>query len=220
MTGKIEIDVVKLLESGLSIEEYCFLYLRFVKDYPALALLFSSIDIKRKFIDNLEKREWLMTVRSEGASEEDEDNLAISDSIVLRQKAIDFFTPSTVTKRTEQVDDWSEEFRTYYKSLMIPPGKLGIMGDSSAVKEKLKRFTKKYPQYTKAQIFDAAKKYVASQSRDRYRFLMQCDYFIFKQDTTQGKIERSKLLSILEEGDTTETNQSGQGAIDFTQLGN
>jgi hypothetical protein len=96
------------------------------------------------------------------------------------------------------VQDLGDEFDTLVDNLRkkFQGKKLGAMGDKSNVRKKLADFKKKHPDFTDEIIIQAADKYVRSQMKDNYKFLMQLDYFISKvrEDGTS-----SMLSSICEE---------------------
>ena len=192
MKGKIEIDIIKLKESGLHIEAYAILYLKFVGDLDGLNII---AEHNMMMISYLESTDWVKVTGGIGVNFE------------LRAKAIELFTPSTTAEKVEDVDEWFQELRDIFKATK----KVGAMGDANAVKDKLKRFRRKNPKYTKQQILNAAKAYVQSCAKDGYRFLQQADYFIEKQDTS--KIGRSRLSIFLEELEGKPITTGGTGIL-------
>ena len=227
MKGKIEIDVEKLLQSGLDFLDYAILYLTFIKDFDTREILTKHFDYPVSDLQRLQTEGWIMYSRQEvGGNEElmleepevEKEYYSII-SIELRQRATDLFTSTTMIETVESVDSWADDFRKFYKSLSGPYAKVGIMGDSHAVKEGLKRFMKFHPQYTKEHIYAAASKYAKSEASSQYRYMMFCDYFISKTDSGKGRVAKSKLLAILEEGDLTPENQTSGINFDQTKLG-
>lgn len=87
------------------------------------------------------------------------------------------------------IDEFIESYRLLWKGL-----KVGSMGSTGACKDKMIRWMKDNPNYTKEDILKAAKIYI--QSLNNYQYLQAADYFIYKKD---GKEESSRLSAFIEE---------------------
>ena len=96
----------------------------------------------------------------------------------------------------EGFDEFIEEYRSICKGL-----KLGAMGSPSACKEKMERWMKENPNYSKEDILKAAKIYI--NSLNNYQYLQAAHYFIYKKD---GKEEDSRLSAFIEEKEVDNTD--------------
>lgn len=90
------------------------------------------------------------------------------------------------------LDEFVKEYRMLWKGL-----KIGSLGSYNSCNDKLKRWMKENPHYSKEDILKAAKLYI--NSLDNYQYLQQADYFIFKKD---GKEETSRLSAFIDEEGT------------------
>jgi hypothetical protein len=96
----------------------------------------------------------------------------------------------------EGFDEFIEEYRNLWKGL-----KVGSMGSPNACKEKMERWMKENPNYSKEDILKAAKIYI--NSLNNYQYLQAAHYFIYKKD---GKEEDSRLSAFIEEKEVDNTD--------------
>lgn len=96
----------------------------------------------------------------------------------------------------EGFDEFIEEYRNLWKGL-----KPGSMGSPSACREKMERWMKENPNYSKEDILKAAKIYI--NSLNNYQYLQAAHYFIYKKD---GKEEDSRLSAFIEEKEVDNTD--------------
>lgn len=96
----------------------------------------------------------------------------------------------------EGFDEFIEEYRNLWKGL-----KVGSMGSSNACKEKMERWMKENPNYSKEDILKAARIYI--NSLNNYQYLQAAHYFIYKKD---GKEEDSRLSAFIEEKEINNTD--------------
>lgn len=179
-----------LINNKFTVDEMVILFLVTHKDYKSLESFveyhyFPNLSLYRTTIEKLQKEGWLKIMG--------EDYI---ESLEIRSKFTSLFGDSVLDERLKDVDSWIQDFRNIFKV-----GKPGAMGDPNACLDKMKKFIKAHPQYTKEQIMKAAEVYVNSQA-PAYRFLQQADYFISKQSVDKGIT--SRLLSFLEDPQTTE----------------
>jgi hypothetical protein len=112
----------------------------------------------------------------------------------------------------DDVEDWIQSYRKMFEQV----GRNGIMGDSVGVRKKMKKFVLAH-HYTKEQILAATARYIESQGPS-YQFLQQADYFISKTGT--DGVATSRLLSTLEEMESTSSAPPGVGFNTLMQTGN
>ena len=136
----------------------------------------------------------------------------IEKEIILREKSkllIDFLSIESnlnhkekkIIKKSNRVindgfDEFIEEYRNLWKGL-----KVGSMGSPLACKEKMERWMKENPNYSKKDILKAAKIYI--NSLNNYQYLQAAHYFIYKKD---GKEEDSRLSAFINETEPNNTD--------------
>lgn len=130
----------------------------------------------------------------------------IDTEVILREKSkllLDFlsiennysnYKEKKIIKKSNRVinegfNEFIEEYRNLWKGL-----KVGSMGSPTACKEKMERWMKENPNYSKEDILKAAKIYI--NSLNNYQYLQAAHYFIYKKD---GKEEDSRLSAFIEE---------------------
>lgn len=99
---------------------------------------------------------------------------------------------------TNELDEFLLEFRNLWKGL-----KPGSMGSYMGCREKMFRWMKDNPNYTKHDILKAAKMYI--KSLNDYTFLQGADYFIYKKDKYG---ESSRLSAFIDEEEIKEIGWS------------
>ena len=133
--------------------------------------------------------------------------------VILREKSkllLDFlsiesnysnYKEKKIIKKSNRVinegfDEFIEEYRNLWKGL-----KVGSMGSPMACKEKMPRWMKENPNYSKEDILKAAKIYI--NSLNNYQYLQAAHYFIYKKD---GKEEDSRLSAFINEKEVDNTD--------------
>ena len=136
----------------------------------------------------------------------------IDKEVIVREKSkllLDFLSIESdlnhkekkIIKKSNRVinegfDEFIEEYRSLWKGL-----KVGSMGSPMACKEKMERWMKENPNYSKEDILKAAKIYI--NSLNNYQYLQAAHYFIYKKD---GKEEDSRLSAFIEEKEVDNTD--------------
>ena len=211
---RVEVDIAKLTKFRINIRD--FIVLTLIKE--------GQTDLLKAFLDN----EWFCHYNVKQIINPADEKKTIVDNYIMSVlgnldsagwiKVITFnndklavekrikFNELFSIKDTKLVDD---AFFKEYRNLFKETNKPGAMGDPNAVREKLEKFMVKNPQYSKAQILEATKRYISTQA-PAYRFLQQADYFIYKQ-SPNSKIDQSRLLTFIE--DTSQGNETN----DFTK---
>lgn len=104
--------------------------------------------------------------------------------------------PKLTSKQAEEfkVEEWIDEYRHKFKGK-----KPGAMGDRTACIVKMKELFVRRPDLTKDIVMAATDKYIQVESINRYKYLMQADYFISKNvsHTKDGRV--SKLEAFCDE---------------------
>jgi len=137
----------------------------------------------------------------------------IGEDFIIREKGrllLDFLSIESsysnykekkiIKKSTRTINDgfdkFIEDYRNLWKGL-----KVGSMGSPNACKEKMERWMKENPNYSKEDIIKAAKIYI--NSLNNYQYLQAAHYFIYKKD---GKEEDSRLSAFIEEKEVDNTD--------------
>ena len=137
----------------------------------------------------------------------------IGENFIIREKGkllLDFLSIESnysdyknkkIIKKSNRVinegfDEFIEEYRNLWKGL-----KVGSMGSPIACKEKMERWMKENPNYSKEDILKAARIYI--NSLNNYQYLQAAHYFIYKKD---GKEEDSRLSAFIEEKEIDNTD--------------
>ena len=110
--------------------------------------------------------------------------------------------PRATEHIVDPLESLIDEYRNKFKGK-----KPGAMGDRSACITKFKELFFRRPDLTKEKILLATDKYIQAESSNRYKYLMQADYFISKSvnNTKEGRV--SKLEAYCDElDDSIETN--------------
>ena len=181
----IVIDLNVIYKSGITIEEFFYLYSLFINE--TIHIVDDSIDY-----DKLEK---LLFIK------------IIDKQFYLRSKARDLFEilsvkisfsnedDKKIVKRSKrainkEIDDRINEFRNKWKGL-----KPGSMGALHSCKEKLSRWMDENPEYSFEDILKAADLYLSTEGTN-LKFLQRADYFIYKKD---GREESSRLSAFVDD---------------------
>lgn len=92
---------------------------------------------------------------------------------VLRQRGIDLFVV------TDSLESFVAEYRSIFPEGVKTAGYL-VRGTLQICMNKMKKFLKDYPQYSKSDILTATRYYVECKKADNYRFIQLAHYFIEK----------------------------------------
>jgi hypothetical protein len=175
---EININIESFLKSGLTIQEYVICWLIHKKESNLL----------NKIVDPFFELDCYIDLESRGYLKLNGDKISEYE---VRQKFLNILKLSENEAKVAEVDSWINEYRELFKGK-----KPGSMGDRDGVLRKMKKFLETYSEYTKEQILTATKFYIQTQAPS-YKYLMQADYLISKEDGIGGV--KSKLLSTLDE---------------------
>lgn len=156
-----------------------------------------DLEINDNVLNNLQDKQFIKIVKDENEK-----------IIILREKSkllIDFLLieglndgykeKKVVKKSSRSINDGFEEFITQYRNL-FKGLKVGSMGSHNSCSDKLSRWLKENPQYSKEDVLKAARIYI--NSLDNYQYLQQADYFIYKKDAYG---EQSRLSNFIDENE-------------------
>ena len=176
------IDFNLLSEQNLSIDEY-------------LILIHLSDDIvynnSNLVLTSLQDKGFIKIITNEKTILREKGTLFLD---LISIDSINSAKDKKITKKSSRsinsdLDVLAKEYRMLWKGL-----KPGSMGSEQGCKEKLFRWMKNNPDYSKEDIIKAAKIYI--NSLDNYTFLQQADYFIYKKDAYG---ESSRLSAFIDD---------------------
>jgi hypothetical protein len=120
--------------------------------------------------------------------------IKISDTIILRKKAVNLISKYVNKKR---VEDWIESWRELFPQ-GVKSGERPVKGDKQGCLKKMSVFVKKYPDITKEEIFEVTENYIFEKKSKNYQYMTCADYFISKDSISllaslvEHKREREK----------------------------
>lgn len=194
MKEALILDFKILSEQNISLIEFITL----------LKLNYDQIDyiIEDNVLHSLQEKQFIKIIK------DNEETVTI-----LREKSkllIDFllieglnsdYKQKKINKKSTRViendlDQFIYDYRQLWKGL-----KVGSMGSENSCKDKMIRWMKENPRYSKQDILKSARIYL--KSVDDYKYLQAADYFIFKKD---GKEESSRLSAFIDETEQNNTD--------------
>lgn len=194
MKEALILDFKILSEQNVSLIEFMTL----------LKLCYNQIDydIQDNVLHSLQKKQFIKIIK------DNEESVTI-----LREKSkllIDFllieglnsdYKEKKINKKSTRViendlDQFIHDYRQLWKGL-----KVGSMGSENSCKDKIIRWMKENPKYSKEDILKSARIYL--KSVNDYTYLQAADYFIFKKD---GKEESSRLSAFIDETEQNNTD--------------
>lgn len=194
MKEALILDFKILSEQNISLIEFITL----------LKLNYNQIDyiIEDNVLHSLQEKQFIKIIK------DNEETVTI-----LREKSkllIDFllieglnsdYKQKKINKKSTRViendlDQFIYDYRQLWKGL-----KVGSMGSENSCKDKMIRWMKENPRYSKQDILKSARIYL--KSVNDYTYLQAADYFIFKKD---GKEESSRLSAFIDETEQINTD--------------
>jgi hypothetical protein len=164
----MEIDIDKLIEVGLSPDEYIFLkYIYLNKSNNNLKLRINvNYLIENKIIKIIKDDIYELT----------------KDGVDLLNKIEDIQIQSE-----ESVASWIDEWRNLFPDKIKSGGGYLIKGDKQGCLKKMEKFVKHYKkEFNKDIIFEATKKYVDGfKKKNDFRYMKSAHYFIKKEDVSE-----------------------------------
>lgn len=208
---KFEIDLIKLIDNTITIQNYLFLQIVYHQDYESLKsykaitdfytrddiLFLMSLELiefieeeKGLYLNNLKTtikfKELFLDIRGSSLPDEEE--------IEKKKKVI---------KNDNWMKDWYDLFPRGIKNGQYP-----IKGDRKGCFNKLNKFVKDYPEYSIDIIMKATKNYIDQSRLNNYRFMQQAHYFVSKNNMSTLS---SYCEMILDKGEGSD----GDGKVDY-----
>jgi hypothetical protein len=192
----IPVNINKLIELKLPIEEFVFLYL--LEQSERFVLKTYLIQTKRStlyIITNLFDKGFVKKV-DKNSSLIGPDNLVVTESFSKLFKN---------GNSDEDVDSWLDSWYDLWP-IGVKSGGYYLKSDKVGSARKMKRFFRNYPNYTMELIFKATENYLAEQSIKGYQYSKLAPYFIYKDGLS---VLAGECEHLLEKGSTVNVDENG-----------
>lgn len=174
---QFDVDVEKLVDSGLSISDYLFCQFVCHNEKKLFDFYLEQFDrfFTKESLDRLVNAGYIKL--------DDPDKGYIFSNIKVTDLFIDsFIEPIKLKKATITGNniDWFEEWYSLWPRGIKSGGNYPVKGDRKGCLKKLIKFTKEYPEFGKDIIIKATKDYVDAARITRYTYIKQAHFFIYK----------------------------------------
>lgn len=180
---KFEVDLNKLIDSSITIQNYLFLQIVYRQDYKALK--------DYKVISEFYNKDDILFLMSLGLIEFiDEEKGFFLNNIRVTKYFISKFSvegagirpAGEVLNRTKvDTEKWKQDWYDLFPR-GIKNGAYPIKGDRKGCFNKLDKFIKDYPEYPIDVIMDATEEYIKQSKQNNYKYMQQAHYFISKNN--------------------------------------
>ena len=168
----ISIPLKKLLNMGLTVEEYYFAYMLYKKERHKLDLYIKNVDLNYiKITDRLIDIGLIEFINYDGESP----NYNINNL----QSTQEFFDLINIRNEPKGADAWIDEWYALWPT-GIKSGGYYLKTDKRGVLRKMRNFLLEYPHYDKEIIIKATESYLMDMSLGGYAFAKLAPYFIYK----------------------------------------
>lgn len=186
----IWINIRNLDEKCLNLYQYVVLYLICLKSFDIIEKYVKKYSVIYKQLESLG------TVKVVGPSVDD---VVVSQSIIVEE------TVSPPVKEVIEEGDFITTFINLFPAGVRSGGKL-VKSDKVGIRERLSKFTKEYPEYSRELIMEATKQYVDRKSAVAYKYMRTALYFIGKRD--QGSDLAAECQHLLDTKGKGDSNNS------------
>lgn len=174
----VEINVEKLLDYGIDWNQYMFLQFIYQQQQ---AMFDTYISINDKFftkdsLDQLKDLDYLRLVKEPLGYR--------FSNIEVTPKFISHFIQKSFVSKVgkEKVEDWIDEWYELWPKGVKSGGNTLVRSDKNGCLNKMKKFVKTNPDYTKEIIIRATKDYLNHLRMNNFAFIQAAHYYIFKND--------------------------------------
>ena len=157
--------------------------LNLIEFMSLLKLNYNQIDydINNDILNSLQDKQFIKIIKDneETITILREKSKLLIDFLLIEKLNSDYKQKKISQKSSRTINDGLDEFIIEFRGLWkgLKPGS---MGSFAGCKDKMIRWIKENPGYTKEKILNSAKTYI--NSLDNYQYLQQADYFIYKKD--------------------------------------
>lgn len=209
----VNIDVEKLMDYNVSFNQYMFLHFIYQKQQ---AMFDTYISIFDKFFDKNSLDQLL-----------DQDYLSLNDvrlgyrfsNMNVTPKFIDHFIEKPFISKLakEKVEDWIDEWYELWPKGVKSGGSTLVRSDKNGCLNKMKKFVKTNPQFTKEIILKATKDYLLNLRLKNYAYIQAAHYYIFKNDVSNLAASCEHVLDKINNNQETSYESFDDGIDGFTK---
>lgn len=181
---QVTIKTRSLLKTDLNPSEYFLLY-HIVKKSKYFNV-FMSEDYYRGILKDLKGKGYVF-VAGEISAE------TSSSDIIIKSRSNKLFNRRTKESLKKEVKEWIHEYRDLFPKGLNNQG-YPYKGDRKGCIDKMAKFMVDYPSFSKEQILNATRSYIAKKARDNYNYMHLAHNFIIKNNVSMlaGYCEQAK----------------------------
>lgn len=174
----VEIDLEKLMDYKVSIQQYMFLQFIYQQQQGMFDTYLSIFD---KFFDkdNLD----ILVYQGYLKLNKEELGYRFTNLMITDKFIADFIEKPFVSKiAKEKVEDWIDEWYELWPRGVKSGGNTLVRSDKNGCLNKMKKFVKTNPSYSKEIILRATKNYLNHLRMNNWSYIQAAHYYIFKND--------------------------------------
>lgn len=210
---KFEVDVERLVDEGISLNQYFLLQLVYQQDSKILNYYLEQFGVftSQKDFDNLINNEYLGL--------QDPKRGFVFSNLFITKRFIDRFIEKEKRSKLEKevVEDWIDLWYSLFPKGVKSGGYL-IRSDKNGCLSKMKKFCREYPDFTKEIILKATSDYLDYYRMRNWNFVSLAHYFVRKNDTSILAGQCEMILDKINSGKEVNLNLN-QYKIDHSVYG-
>lgn len=164
----------KFVKSELNGDQWFILLLKTEKKLKQLSLLMNRIKNLEETLYSLESLDYIRITDDIY----NDDLTANIDCFFVKEKGISLFLSDSINFK-----DLAEKIRNLFPA-GIKTGGYYVRGSVSSIEAKLKKFNKKFPQYSEEDIINATKNYIDRKRKENWNMIKTAENFIFKDEVS------------------------------------
>lgn len=192
---KFEVDMERLVDYGLPLNQYFLCQVLYQQDNKILNFYMEQFGK----VVNKEDFDKLITDGYLGMH--DESKGYVFSNIYITKQFIDRFVekPKASKVSGESIEDWIDIWYNLFPKGVKSGGYL-VRSDKHGCIVKMKKFMKRYPQFTKEIILKATSDYLDYYRMKNWAYVTLAHYFLFKNDTSILAGQCEMILDKIESG--------------------
>lgn len=208
---KFEVDVERLVDYGMSLNQHFLCQLIYQQDNKLLNFYMEQFG---KFVTK-EDFDQLLTNKYLGMHSESRGY--VFSNLYITKLFIDRFIekPKVSKVNGEQVEDWIDTWYNLFPKGIKSGGYL-VRSDKNGCCTKMKKFVKKYPEFSKEIVLKATYDYLQYYRMKNWNFVSLAHYFIYKNDMSVLSGQCELILDKINSGKQINLDIS-QYQVDDTQ---
>lgn len=200
---KFELDVEKLIDEGVSINQYLLCQFIYQQESKLLNYYIEQFD---KFVT---KVDFDALVSKELIGMHNEKSGYVFTNTFVTKKFIDKFIDKPKKSKLEEegAEDWIDDWYNLFPKGVKSGGYL-VRSDKQGCLNKMKKFIKKYPEFKKDIILKATSDYVDYYRMNNWKFMTLAHYLISKNDVSILASQCENIYDKIESGKTVDLSIS------------